>query len=60
MIQNNKKPLPGNPKDIIKFKDDDLEPKGKTKHNVEPDWPTKESSTIKKRKIKRTETARLP
>ena len=48
------------PKDIIEFKDNDLSPKGRTKHIVETDWPTKESVPIKKRKIKKTHNSRLP
>lgn len=60
MIQNTKKPQEPKLKDIAEFKDDDLAPKGRTKHIVETDWPTKESVPAKKRKIKKTETARLP
>lgn len=43
-------------------KDDDLSQKGKTSHKIETDWPTKEAvnPTIKKRKIKKIETSRLP
>ena len=49
------------PKEIKKFKDDAYSPKGKTKHTVESDWPVKEATiTPAKKKIKRTETARLP
>jgi len=60
MIQNTKRPQGPKMKDISEFKDDDLAPKGRTKHTVETDWPTKESVPTKKRKIKKTETARLP
>ena len=60
MIQNTKKPQEPTIKSIAEFKDDDLSPKGRTKHIVETDWPTKEAVPPKKRKIKRTETARLP
>ena len=59
MIQNTKKPQGPQTKEH-EFKDDDLAPKGRTKHIVETDWPTKESVPAKKRKIKKTETARLP
>ncbi len=48
------------PKDIKEFKDDDLSQKGRTKHIVETDWPTKESIPVKKRKIKKTQDSRLP
>lgn len=49
-------------KDIALYKDDDLEPKGRTKHSVETDWPTQERTDTphKKRQIKRTENSRLP
>ena len=60
MIQNTKRPQEPKIKDTVEFKDDDLAPKGRTKHIVETDWPTKESVPAKKRKIKKTETARLP
>lgn len=60
MIQNTKRPQEPKTKNIAEFKDDDLSPKGRTKHNVETDWPTKEAAPVKKRKIKKTETARLP
>jgi hypothetical protein len=60
MIQNTKKPQDPKIKSITEFKDDDLSPKGRTKHIVETDWPTKEAVPEKKRKIKKTETARLP
>ena len=60
MIQNNKKSQNSNTKTNIEFKDDDLAPKGRTKHIVETDWPTKEYIPPKKRKIKKTETARFP
>ena len=60
MIQNAKKSRDSNTKKLNEFKDDDLSQKGRTKHVVETDWPTKESIPIKKRKIKKTETARLP
>lgn len=60
MIQNTKKPQEPKIKNIAEFKDDDLSPKGRTKHIVETDWPTKEAVPAKKRKIKKTETARLP
>ena len=60
MIQNSKKSQNSIPKNISELKDDDLAPKGRTKHIVETDWPTKESLPVKKRKIKKTETARLP
>jgi hypothetical protein len=48
--------------EVAFHKDDDLEPKGKTKHIVETDWPTKEAAPVnpKKREIKRTQNARLP
>lgn len=50
------------PKEIKEFKDDALAPKGKTKHIVETDWPVKEvaNSPLKKKKIKKIKTARLP
>lgn len=51
------------PLDIKSFKDDDLAPKGRTKHIVETEWPVKEVKNLpstKRKKIKRTETARLP
>ncbi len=50
------------PIEIKNFKDDDLSQKGKTKHIVETDWPVKETvkTPVKKKKINRTETARLP
>lgn len=49
------------PKEIREFKDNDLAPKGRTKHIVETDWPVKESvPTPKKRKIKKTQDSRLP
>ncbi|MBC7427750.1 MAG: hypothetical protein H7336_04000 [Bacteriovorax sp.] len=60
MIQNTKKPIKTYPKNLTEFKDDDLAPKGKTKHIVETDWPVKESVPEKKRKVIRTEIARLP
>ncbi len=62
MIQDTKKSLPTNKKDITAFKDDEIAPKGKIKHNVETDWPTKEAAHTpnKKRKIRRTENSRLP
>jgi hypothetical protein len=62
MIQNTKRPQELKTKDStdFKLKDDDLAPKGRIKHIVETDWPTKESVPAKKRKIKKTETARLP
>ena len=60
MIQNTKKSQNSNAKNITEFKDDDLAQKGRTKHIVETDWPTKESIPTKKRKIKKTENARLP
>ena len=60
MIQNTKKSHGPKAKDIIEFKEDDLAPKGRTKHIVETDWPTKESTPARKRKIKKTQTARLP
>lgn len=60
MIQNTKRPQEPKTKDSTEFKDDDLAPKGRIKHIVETDWPTKESVPAKKRKIKKTETARLP
>ncbi|MBC7711883.1 MAG: hypothetical protein H7177_00990 [Rhizobacter sp.] len=60
MIQNTKQPIKTNPKNITEFKDDDLAPKGKTKHIVETDWPVKESVPEKKRKIKKTAIARFP
>lgn len=59
MVQDTKKPL-NKPKDILTFKEDDMAPKGKVKHTVETDWPTKTSTPSKKRKIRRTEDARLP
>jgi hypothetical protein len=53
--------------DITKFKDDQLAPKGHTKHIVETDWPTQEASPLRpnkkktgKRTIKKTQNARLP
>lgn len=60
MIQTTKKPQEPKLKDYNEFKDDDLAPKGRVKHIVETDWPTKEAVPAKKRKIKKTETARLP
>lgn len=48
------------PNDIKEFIDDDLSQKGRTKHIVETDWPTKESIPVKKRKIKKTQNSRLP
>ena len=60
MIEKTKKPQVSSPKNNLEFKDDDLAPKGRTKHIVETDWPTKESVPTKKRKIKKIETARLP
>lgn len=60
MIQNTKKLQGPKIKDIKEFKDDDLAPKGRTKHIVETDWPTKEAIPHKKRTIKKTQTARLP
>ncbi len=61
MIIKNKTPHPIKPKDLSEIKDDEISQKGRTKHIVETDWPTKESvPPIKKRKIKRTENARLP
>ena len=60
MIQNAKKSQDSNTKNINEFKDDDMAQKGRTKHVVETDWPTKESTPTKKRKIKKIETARLP
>lgn len=61
MIVKNKTPHPIKPKDLTEVKDDEIAPKGRTKHIVETDWPTKEVALpVKKRKIKRTETARLP
>ncbi len=50
------------PMEIKKFKDDDLAQKGRTKHIVETDWPVKEAKNQppKRKKIKKTETARLP
>lgn len=60
MIQKKRAHGP-NPKNMTEFKDDDLAPKGSPKHVIEPDWPTKEAAPLpKKRKIKRTENARLP
>lgn len=55
-------------KNIALLKDDDLAPKGRTKHIVETDWPTQEvlpKDQIKNKKeslleIKKTENARLP
>ena len=48
--------------DVTFNKDDDLTPKGKIVHEVQTDWPTKETThgPHKKRKIKRIETSRLP
>ena len=60
MSPANKSHKVSKPKDIIEFKDDDLSPKGRTKHIVETDWPTKESAPTKKRKIKKTNNSRLP
>ena len=60
MIQDSKKSQNSTIKNINEFKDDDLSPKGRTKHVVETDWPTKESVPTKKRKIKKIENARLP
>ena len=60
MIQNTQKSQNSNAKNITEFKDDDLAQKGRTKHIVETDWPTKEYIPTKKRKIKKTEKARLP
>lgn len=51
------------PDEITKFKEDDLAPKGHTKHIVETDWPTQESipeKPKKRKEIKKTQTARLP
>ena len=59
MIQNTKKPQAPKIKNN-EFKDDDLAPKGRIKHIVETDWPTKEALPHKKRIIKKTQTARLP
>ncbi len=61
MIVKDTNPQPIKPKDLNEVKDDEIAPKGRTKHIVETDWPTKEAVTpVKKRKIRRTETARLP
>lgn len=60
MVSETKKSPPNKSKDILTFKEDDMSPKGKTKHTVEPDWPTKDSIPEKRRKIKRTTTSRLP
>lgn len=61
MIVKTKNPHPIKPKNLNEIKDDEISQKGKTKHIVETDWPTKESvRPLKKRKIKRIETARLP
>ncbi|MBY0413739.1 MAG: hypothetical protein K2Q18_06225 [Bdellovibrionales bacterium] len=49
-------------KNIAFYKDEDLAPKGRTKHHVETDWPTQEVApkTQKQRQFKKNETARLP
>lgn len=64
MIQEmtNKKNIDTTPVEIKNFKDDALAPKGRTQHIVETDWPVKEAKKLpeKRKKIKRTETARLP
>ena len=60
MIQNTKKKTLTTQKNFNEFKDDDLAPKGKTNHIVETDWPVKEVVPDKKRKIKKTQVARLP
>lgn len=52
--------VPTIPKEIQEFKDDELSQKGRTKHIVETDWPTKESIPVKKRKIKKIKNSRLP
>lgn len=55
------KPISKN-SNVALLKDDDLRPKGRTKHVVETDWPIQEvrTSPHKKRIIKKTATARLP
>ena len=59
MSEESKKPA--GPKNLTAFKEDDLAQKGRTKHVVETDWPTKEVVTpVKKRKVKKTHNARLP
>lgn len=60
MSQSTKSHETVKPKDLTEFKDDALAPKGRTKHIVETDWPTKESIPVKKRKIKKTHNSRLP
>ena len=61
MIQTTKTHEDSKPKEITEFKDNDLVPKGRTKHTVETDWPVKEALPApKKRKIKRTQYSRLP
>lgn len=61
-MQNSKQPQTKNsPNDITKFKEDDMSPKGTTKHVVETDWPTQEAEPVKKkRQIKKMQNARLP
>ena len=47
--------------EITKFKENDLSPKGTTKHVVETDWPTQEAEPKKKKRpIKKTQNSRLP
>ena len=62
MIQTTKKPHTTKPDNIEEFKDDALSQKGRTKHIVETDWPTKEvvNPPAKKRKIKKIQSSRLP
>lgn len=60
MAQSTKSSKNSSTKVDREFKDDALAPKGRTQHNVEPHWPTKDSPSIKKRKIKKTQIARLP
>jgi hypothetical protein len=60
MIQTKKQTTKNSPS-LTEFKDNGLAPKGKTKHTIETDWPVKESVIpVKRRKIKKTENARLP
>ncbi len=62
-MQNSKQPQAKDSTDeITKFKEDDMSPKGRTKHVVETDWPTQEAlpAKTKKRVIKKTQNSRLP
>lgn len=60
MISESKKSLPDKTKNLTNLKDDSIAPKGKTNLSVEPEWPTKASTPVKKKRIRRTEYSRLP